>query len=288
MRILILGITGMLGNTLFRRLHEQGAHTVIGMARGDASRLWFPGIPPDQIVTGVDVRDLGRLADVIAKTQPDVVINVVGIVKQLSSAADPLAIIPLNVELPHRLAALCALSDARLIHISTDCVFSGRRGNYREDDVPDATDLYGRTKYWGEVDHAHALTLRTSVIGPELETQHGLMEWFLARTGSVRGHAGALFSGLTSLELARVLNDYAIPRGDLRGLYHVAAAAITKYELIQLIGSEYQHSVEIERSAEPVLDRSLNGDRFRRATGYVAPTWPEMIRAMHGYDARRV
>jgi len=286
MRVLILGITGMLGSTAFRILSRRGDHEVFGLARQHAARAWFPDFKADRILTGIDVTDRDRLAAAADRIRPDVVINAVGIIKQIDAALDPLIAIPVNAELPHRLAVLCERIGARLIHVSTDCVFSGDTGRYREEDRPDAADLYGLSKYLGEVDKPHALTLRTSIIGPELETSYGLVEWFLAQRASARGYARAVFSGLTSVELTRAIADYAIPRPDLHGLYHVAAEPIAKHDLLELLRDEYGHPIVIDRVAEPTIDRSLDGGRFRAATGYVAPAWPDMIRIMHAFDER--
>jgi len=286
MRILILGITGMLGSTAFRLLSRRGDVAVFGTARHGAVHRWFPDVGPGRILSGVDAKCPEQLAAVINKVEPDIVVNAIGIIKQVEAALDPLTAIPINTELPHRLASLCARAGARLIHISTDCVFSGKVGGYREDDPPDACDLYGLSKFLGEIDQPHALTLRTSIIGPELSTRHGLLEWFLAQRGRVPGYAGAVFSGLTSAELTRVIADYIAPRPELSGLYHVAAAPITKHDLLDLISAQYQHAVTIEPIAEPMINRSLNSDRFCKATGYVVPDWPSMIRQMHALDWR--
>jgi dTDP-4-dehydrorhamnose reductase len=285
MRILVLGITGMLGSMAFLQLSRRADCEVFGTARHDAARRWFPDIAPDHILTEIEAAQQDGLAAAMLQVRPDVVINAIGIIKQIDAALDPLAAIPINAELPHRLASLCARSGARLIHISSDCVFSGAAGGYREDALPDADDLYGRSKHLGEVDYPHALTLRTSIIGPELVTRHGLLEWFLLQRGTVRGYAGAVFSGLSSAELTRIIAEYAIPHPELHGLYHVAAAPIAKYDLLGLIAAEYGHCAAIERVAEPIIDRSLNGERFRAATGYVAPDWPTMIREMHLLDS---
>jgi len=286
MRILILGINGMLGSTAFRLLSQRDDVDVFGFARRETARRWFPAVAADRILTGIDVVNPDRLAAAMASVQPDVVINAVGIVKQLNAALDPLIAIPINAELPHRLAALCAHLGARLITIGTDCVFSGRTGGYREDDPCAAVDLYGRSKYLGEVDRPNAVTLRTSMIGPELASRHGLFEWFLAQRDTVRGYTRAVFSGLTTAELTRVIADHVIPNTALCGVYHVAAAAIAKYDLLRLVAAEYRHPVTIEPVAEPVIDRSLDGNRFRAATGYVAPDWPAMIRQMRALDDR--
>jgi dTDP-4-dehydrorhamnose reductase len=188
--------------------------------------------------------------------------------------------------LPHRLAALCKASAARLIHISTDCVFSGREGMYSEEHVADAQDLYGRSKLLGEVNAAQAITLRTSLIGPELNSAHGLLGWFLSqqsRVTSVRGFSRAIFSGLTTVELARVIRDFILPNADLHGIYHVSSEPISKYALLALIARAYRVDVRIDPDESVVIDRSLDSSRFRQVTGYQAPPWTELVRAMHAY-----
>jgi dTDP-4-dehydrorhamnose reductase len=185
--------------------------------------------------------------------------------------------------LPHRLARLCALAGARLVHISTDCVFNGRAGNYRESDISDAEDLYGKSKFIGEVAYPHAITLRTSIIGHELASAHGLVGWFLQQRGKVNGYRRAIFSGLPTVELARVIRSVILPRPDLSGLYHVASTPISKLELLQLVASAYGTSVEIEPDDRVAIDRSLNADRFREATGYVAPPWPVLVGQMQEF-----
>jgi dTDP-4-dehydrorhamnose reductase len=283
---MILGVTGMLGSTALRLLSRSGAHETIGVARDPLAGRWFPDVPAARMVTGIDVSDAAQLAATIAAHRPEVLINAVGVIKQVEAAVDPLVAIRINAELPHRLARLCGEVGARLIHVSTDCVFSGRRGRYRESDPPDVTDLYGLSKYLGEVDDPHAITLRTSIIGPELATRHGLLEWFLAQRGPVSGFTRAIYSGLTSAELTRVIETQVITAPALCGLYHVAASPISKRDLLALIASAYAHPVAIEPVAEPAIDRSLDGGRFRAATGYVAPTWPELIGRMRALDGR--
>jgi dTDP-4-dehydrorhamnose reductase len=201
----------------------------------------------------------------------------VGLVKQRAEAEDPLIALPVNAILPHRLARLCAVAGARLIHFSTDCVFSGETGNYRESDIPDARDLYGRSKLLGEVSDEHALTLRVSIIGPELQGTQGLLGWFLAQPGPVRGFRRAVFSGLTTLELARVVRDRLLPRPDLHGLYHLSADPIAKFDLLTLAGKIYAHPIRIDACDEPVIDRSLDSTRLRMALDYRPPSWQEML-----------
>lgn len=282
MKILVLGVTGMLGNAVFRVFSEDPAHETWGTMRGQGALQHFPRASHTSLISGVDVLDLDVLISVMDKVRPDVVINCVGLIKQLADAKDPLTALPINAMLPHRLARLCGLSGARLIHVSTDCVFAGRKGGYLESDPSDAEDLYGKSKYIGELhDVAHAVTLRTSIIGHELDSSHALVDWFLSQEGVVRGFGKAIFSGLPTVELARVMKDFVIPRPSLSGLYHVAAAPIAKLDLLQLVANRYCKHIEIRPDDTLVIDRSLNGSRFAEASGYVAPDWPELIRRMH-------
>lgn len=191
--------------------------------------------------------------------------------------------VPINTLLPHRLAALCQATAARLVHISTDCVFSGVNGNYVETDFPDAYDLYGRSKLLGEVDYPHAITLRTSIIGHELSGHRSLINWFLAQQGSVRGFTRAIFSGLPTVELATLVRDVVLPRQELHGLYHVASKPINKFDLLQLVAKAYGKAIEIIPVEDLVIDRSLNAGRFKEATGYVPPEWPALVKRMHEF-----
>lgn len=282
MRILVLGVTGMLGSAVFRFFDADAEHETWGTLRNGGALRHFPVQNHLRLLIGVDVLDQDVLVAMLAKVQPDVVINCVGLIKQLADAKDPLAALPINAMLPHRLARLCALSGARLIHVSTDCVFAGRKGSYRESDLSDAEDLYGKSKYIGELhDLSNAITLRTSIIGHELGGSYALVDWFLSQQGSVKGFTKAIFSGLPTVELARVMKDFVVPHPQLSGLYHVAAEPIAKLDLLQLIAAEYSKQIDIRPDDELIIDRSLDGSRFRDATGYIAPAWPELIRRMH-------
>jgi len=283
MKLLVLGAAGMLGNAVFRVFSEAGDVEVWGTVRdGRATGHFGPELRP-RLLAGVDVLDQDALVRVLDRVRPAVVINCVGLVKQLADAADPLAALPVNALLPHRLARLCALTGTRLIHVSTDCVFSGRKGGYRESDDADAGDLYGRSKLLGEVDYPNAITLRTSIIGHELASAHGLIGWFLSQQGSVRGFTRAIFSGLPTGELARVMKDFVVPRPDLRGVYHVAADPISKHDLLHLVNREYGRGLDIRADDQLQIDRSLDGTRFREATGYVAPPWPRLVAEMRAF-----
>lgn len=282
MKILVLGVTGMLGNAVFKAFSQDAQHEVWGTLRHSAALRNFPAADCGRLLTGIDVLDQDALVAVLTKVRPDVVINCVGLIKQQSDANDPLTALPINAMLPHRLAHLCDLLDARLIHVSTDCVFSGRKGGYLESDLSDAEDLYGKSKYIGELhDLPNAITLRTSIIGHELTSNHSLVDWFLAQQGSVRGFSRAIFSGLPTVELARVMKDFVLPHPQLNGLYHVAAAPIAKLDLLALVAAQYDKAIEIHPDATLVIDRSLNSERFTQATGYNAPSWPRLIELMH-------
>lgn len=281
MNILVLGASGMLGNAMIRLLGERKDWQVFGTIRAENSRDFFEKNISDKLFAGIDAGDQDSLVQVFKQSRPQVVINCVGLVKQLDEASDPLRAILINSMLPHRLAALCQISGARLLHISTDCVFSGnKQGGYRESDIADANDLYGRTKLLGEVSCPHALTIRTSMIGHELQGNHGLVGWFLSQQGQCKGYTKAIFSGLPTVVLAQIVRDVIIPRSDLSGIYHVAAQAISKYELLKLIADEYGKLIEVVPDAQLTIDRSLNADRFRADTGYVAPDWRSLIKSM--------
>lgn len=282
MKILILGVTGMLGSAVFKMLLQDESLTVYGTLRSVSGADHFPVKCHAQLLMNVDVLDNDSLIAVMVKVKPDVVINCVGLIKQFSDANDPLLALPLNAMLPHRLAKLCSLINARLVHISTDCVFSGRKGMYTEKDISDAEDLYGKSKYIGELhDSPHAVTLRTSIIGHELNSNTSLLDWFLAQTGQVNGYKKAIFSGLPSVELARVIRDFVIPNVNLHGLYHVAVEPIDKYSLLNVIADVYGKKIDIEADEKVRIDRSLDSTKFREATGYIPPSWSQLIENMH-------
>ena len=283
MRVLILGVSGMLGNAMLRVLAKSTNLQVHGTVRSSELRRLFDAELNRHIISGIDVENQDTLVRLFAEAKPQVVVNCVGLIKQLADADDPLLALPLNAMLPHRLANLCDLVGARLVHVGTDCVFSGGKGNYRESDSCDAGDLYGQSKYLGEVAYPHAITLRTSLIGHELASAHALVNWFLAQEGQVKGYQRAIFSGLPTVEFAHLVRDMVLPRPDLSGVYHVASAPISKHDLLKLVAETYGKAIEIVPDDSVVLDRSLNAERFQEATGYVAPPWPALVRRMHEF-----
>lgn len=281
-RVLILGVSGMFGSAAYRLFASSAGISVVGSARSLGGLEALPRHKTARVIGGVDIADFDRLIDLFAELRPTVVINCVGVIKQLAAAKDPVTSIAINSLFPHRLARLSAASNSRLIHISTDCVFTGRRGNYRESDIPDAEDLYGRTKLLGEVDYPNAITLRTSIIGHEIGSAVSLVDWFLSEPGpEVRGYRNAIYTGLPTVELARIIRDVVIPRPELRGLWHVSSDPINKYELLRLVAKSYGKNVVILPDDTVRIDRSLDGTRFRDATGYKAAPWVELVETMY-------
>lgn len=281
MRVLVLGVTGMLGSAVWRVFEESSEHCAWGTLRSSGGVRHFPVSARERLLSGIDVLNHDALAAAFAQARPEVVINCVGLIKQRWEADDPLLTLPVNSMLPHRLVRLCMVAGARLIHVSTDCVYSGRKGLYREEDISDAEDLYGKSKFIGELhDMPNAITLRTSIIGHELESSHALVDWFLSQEGEVLGFSRAVFSGLPTVELARVMRDYVLPRPQLRGLYHVSAQPISKLELLKFVARAYDKAIRIHPDDRVVIDRSLDSRRFTEATGYVAPDWPELVARM--------
>ena len=281
-KVLISGVTGMLGHTLFTRLSERDGLEIFATARSmEGLSRWFDQELLAKIRGNVDANNFDTIVRVIEDLKPDVVINCIGIIKQLPAAKDPITTITINALLPHRIALACKAAGTRMIHISTDCVFDGIKGNYTEKDQVNATDLYGRTKFLGEVDYPHCVTLRTSIIGHELKGKYGLIEWLLAQEGKVKGYTNAIYSGFPTVEIVRIIGEYVIPNPNLKGLYHVSSDPISKYELLQLVADKYKKQIEIEPFDDFRLDRSLDSTLFRSITGYTPPSWPELVDRMY-------
>lgn len=283
MKVLVIGASGMIGSTVLRVLSEKKDWEVFGSVRDTSVKRFFPVSIGERLIAGVDVEHPDLLISTLNMMRPDVVVNCAGLTKHKPEAEDPLVSISINTLMPHRLAGLCKLVGARLIHVSTDCVFSGEKGNYSEDDFADARDVYGKSKSLGEVGYSHAVTLRTSTIGHELQSSYGLLDWFLSQEGRCKGYNRAVFSGLPTVVFAQVVRDVVIPEKGLSGLYHVAAKPINKFDLLNLIADVYGKAINIVADDKLVIDRSLDASRFQSATGYIAPEWPELIKMMHAY-----
>lgn len=282
MKVLILGATGMLGHKLMQVL--AGRFTVTGTVRkGVSDYTDHPILGKMTLIEGVTADDLESVTRAVEKSRPDLIINCIGIVKQLPTARDPLPSIAINALFPHQLAQICQKQKIRMIHMSTDCVFSGNKGKYTEEDPSDAEDLYGKSKFLGEVDYPGCLTIRTSIIGRELDSAHGLVEWFLHQRGkTIQGYKKAIFSGLTTNALAEIIGTIIESHPELHGVWQVAAEPISKYDLLMLLKLQYQtDDIVIEPDESVISDRSLNGSRFSAATTITVPSWPVMIEQLY-------
>ncbi len=276
MRILILGGDGMLGHRLFKHLVVR--HDVRVTLRQDLEAYQEYGLFTAQnAFSGVNLRGTDRLSGVINDFRPDAVINAVGVVKQRSEAQEYIPSLEINSLLPHRLVEVCRPVGARLIHMSTDCVFSGKKGNYKESDPADAEDLYGRTKYLGEVYDKNCLTLRTSIIGIELSRKKSLLEWFLAQSGAVKGFRNAIFSGFSTIEMSKIIELMLVEHQEATGLYHVSSDPISKFDLLSMIKKALNLPMEIIPDEQLKCDRSLDSARFHDEFGYRPPSWESMI-----------
>ena len=280
-RVLVLGADGMLGHKLFLGL--QSGFDVVGSVRSAmADVAGFGLFDPRNTLFARDMASEAVLLRTLDEVAPDIVVNAIGIVKQRPISTDVLQSLELNAALPHRLARACGERGARLIHMSTDCVFAGTRGAYTETDQPDANDTYGRTKLLGEVTGDGCLTLRTSIIGLELARFRSLIEWFLRQSGPVQGYRRAIFSGLTTVELTRVISMLLADQPQLSGLYHVASAPISKFELLKKFAASAGLTAEVIPDDQVVINRSLDGSRFAHLTGYAAPSWDSMLSELAG------
>ena len=278
-KILIIGANGMLGSSLLRYLSKEATLEVLGTVRSLEAEKLLSCQGYSNTIREVDIIDFHTLRSVVMKFKPAYVLNCVGVIKQLEQSKAPVPSIEINSLFPHRIAKVCDEVGARLIHFSTDCVFSGIKGMYVESDIPDATDLYGRSKLLGEVDYGKHLTLRTSIIGHELGKAVSLVDWFLRQKGSVNGYRNAVFSGMPTVYVAEFLQKYVFGF-DVFGLYHLGVDSIDKYSLLKLIGEHYEVSTDILPYDDFKIDRSLNSERLNSVTNFVPPSWDTLIQRM--------
>lgn len=276
MRVLILGGDGMLGHRLFQHLGPR--HDVRATLRHELSAYAALGrFTAKNSYAGVDVRSLERVVEVLADFHPEVVVNCIGIIKQRPAAKEAIPSLEINALFPHKLATLCKAIRARVIHLTTDCVFSGGKGNYLETDPADAEDLYGRSKFLGEIHDSHCLTLRTSFVGRELARKTELIEWFLAQRQPIKGFTQAIFSGFTTGELSKIIEKMITDYPHASGVYHVASKPISKLDFLMLIKEKMGLPIEIIPDATYSCDRSLDATRFCKEFNYAPPSWESMI-----------
>lgn len=281
MKVFVLGATGMLGHKLMQVLSRR--YEVTGTVRGNVSDYAnHPVLSELNIVGNIRTDDLAGIQQMIDRINPDIIINCIGIVKQLPEAHDPLQSIAINALFPHQLVKICRKKNMRLLHMSTDCVFSGFKGNYTENDLSDAEDLYGKTKFLGEIDYPNCLTIRTSIIGRELNTTHGLIEWFMSQEKmTVFGYKKAIFSGLTTLALSEIISKIISDYPALQGVRQVASKPISKYDLLELVKNTYGMNIIIKPDESVINDRSLNPEKFEKETNIKIPSWENMIDQMY-------
>ena len=278
--ILILGGTGMLGHKVWQ-VFEKRFDTWMTIRGPVEPWLYLPFFRKEKIIENVDAFSQESVARALDKIKPDVVVNCIGIVKKLKESENPVSSITLNALLPHWVAELCLQRSIRFIHISTDCVFSGKTGSYTEEDLPDPYDLYGRTKLLGEVAENGCLTLRTSIIGRELKRSVGLLEWFLSQRGNIiQGYKHAIFTGFITAELAAILADIVANHPGLCGLYHLSSNPINKYDLLNMIKTALDLEITINEDEGVSIDRSLDSSKLRKILSYEPPTWKEMIQRL--------
>ena len=279
-KVLILGGSGMLGHKMFQLLRVRFPETYVTVRTAQSTDLLKSVDLYDEhrVIEGIDVLDPIAMANLVENIGPDVVVNCVGIVKQREQASDSIASIMTNALLPHQLSEMCQRIGARLIHFSTDCVFDGVKGAYTEDDVSNATDLYGRSKFLGETTTGSSLTLRSSIIGRELASYDSLLEWFIAQDhGQVKGFKKALYAGITTNQMARLVGDLIEEHQKLSGMYQVSGPWISKFDLLMIVRDKFNLEIEIEPDEEVAIDRTLVGDKFEAATGIKQPSWKQMI-----------
>lgn len=280
MKILVIGGGGMLGHKLYAKLSEKFSVWTT-LKNNFAYYERFKIFAPERTFQAIDVRDEKQIRGIITDLKPDVVVNAVGVIKQSPRSNDVVETLSVNSIFPHRLAEITSENNSRLITFSTDCVFSGAAGDYAEEDAPDALDLYGRSKNFGEVTDGNCLTLRTSIIGRELLTKHSLVEWFLSNSGKkIKGYKKAVFSGFPTIFIADIIADIIERQPNLRGLYHLSSEPINKYDLLVLLKKAYKIDVEIESDEDFAVDRSLDSTKFRRAAGFEPKSWAQMVEDM--------
>lgn len=282
-RLLILGSTGLLGSSILKYFSTKSNYVCFGSIRKNSDKKKLKYIHNVKLYK-IDFNKNKEIRKTFNLIKPNLIINCIGVVKQVLNENINSEIIRVNSFLPHYLSELAKESNKiRFIHFSTDCVFSGTKGNYSENDVTDAKDIYGVSKMLGEVNYPNTLTLRTSLIGHEIKTKHSLLDWFLSQKKSIKGFKKAIFSGLTAPEIARVLDSYIIPKRKIKGIYHLSGNAISKYDLLHIIKKIYKKKIKITPDTKTKIDRSLNSNLFQKATGYKPPTWGKLIQEMYKF-----
>tara|TARA_A100001015_G_C15041016_1_gene739690 strand:+ start:3757 stop:4623 length:867 start_codon:yes stop_codon:yes gene_type:complete len=286
MKILILGASGMLGSAIINVLSEKKNWKILGTIRKNSNKNFFnPKIIPNLVKIN-NLTNFKNLAKVVYKIKPDIVINCISLEKKFLKKTNPLLMISTYSILPHQLSIICKKIKSRLIQLSTDGVFSGKKGKYKENDIKDTQDIYGICKHLGELDDDHTITIRTSIIGHELKGKNGLVEWFFSQKQKCECFKNVIFSGFPTNVLAEIIRDIVIPNKQLKGVYHIASKPITKCKLLDLIAKQYGLKINFIINNKIRINRSLNADLFKKKTGYVSPNWKDLIKSMYLYKQK--
>jgi len=286
MKIIILGSNGLVGNTITKYFFERENYQIIPILRDYSKLKLFHKKFHQNFLVIENILNYPETEKIFKSINPDILINCLGITNKeiLNNPFKVEKFITINSLFPHWLQRICSDLGARLIHLSTDCIFSGNKGFYSENDIPDPPDIYGRSKLLGELNYENTLTIRKSVIGHELITKKGLLEWFLDQTNFVQGYKNVIFSGITVLELARLIDNYIIPRSDLKGILNISGESISKFDLLKILAQVYDKSIEIIPNESMKINRTLNGSQFNKLTGYKISSWSSLIKSMYEFN----
>jgi len=276
-KILIFGATGLLGNKLFLDFQSKKKYVTLGTCRKKNINL-IPNKLKKNIIILNNLYNISKLISVFKKVKPNIVINCLGIIKQSPKINNKNELMYINGFFPHILSFLCIMNHSRLFHFSTDCVFSGKKGNYNENYIPDAKDLYGLSKINGEINNKNSITFRTSIIGRELRNKKSLLEWFLSQKNYVHGFTNVIFSGLPVKEIGYILDKIILSKKKLFGVYHLSSQPISKFNLLILFNARFKKSLNILRNNKICINRSLNSRKLNKAINYRSKNWKKLVK----------
>ncbi|MDD5492760.1 MAG: SDR family oxidoreductase [bacterium] len=278
MRIIVLAGGGMLGHKMWQGLSAYFKDTYVTLRKTRSHYDQTGLFQSNQVIDNLDLADFKKLNHILDEVNPDVIVNCAGVTIRSKEGEKVIASVNINSLLPHHLLAWCKKKGARVIHFSTVCVFNGVKGGYTEENLPDAQDLYGRTKTLGELYDEQALTLRSSFIGREIEGKAELLEWFLAQRGrQIKGYRQAIFTGVTTKVMVDLTRDLIRKFPKLSGLFHIASEKLSKYELLLLMKEAFKVNIDIAPEDNYVCKRDLIDTKFKTTTGLICPNWQEMM-----------